>query len=79
MVRMCKHHVLMISLERVACVSKLSQGKERFVRMVWEDFYFLGRGRHVNYRYIAMMLLRQDLIIGHIYVDGGRGSGFWIF
>ena len=23
--------------------------------------------------------LRHDLIIGQFYVDGGRGSGFWIF
>ena len=44
--------------------------------MVWEDFYFLGRGRHVRYRYNAMMLLRHDLIIRQLYVDGGRGSGF---
>ena len=44
--------------------------------MVWEDFYFLGRGRHVRYRYIAMMGLRHDLIIRQLYVDGGRGSGF---
>ena len=45
--------------------------------MVWEDFYFLGRGRHVRYRYIAMMLLRHDFIIRQIYVDGGRGSVFF--
>ena len=44
--------------------------------MVWEYFYFLGRGRHVYYRYIAMMLLRHDLIIGQFNVDVGRGSGF---
>ena len=44
--------------------------------MVWEDFYFLGIGRHVYYRYIAMMGLRHDLIIGQFYIDGGRGSGF---
>ena len=45
--------------------------------MVWEDFYFLGRGRHVRYRYIAMMRLRHDSIIRQLYVDGGRESGFW--
>ena len=44
--------------------------------MVWEDFYFLGRGRHFRYRYIAMMLLRHDLIIRRLYVDGDRGSDF---
>ena len=47
--------------------------------MVWEEFYVLGRGRHVYYRYIAMMWLRHDLIIGQFYIDGGRGRAFWIF
>ena len=44
--------------------------------MVWEDFYLLGRGRHVRYRYSAMIRLRHDLIIKQLYVDGGRGSNF---
>ena len=44
--------------------------------MVWEDFYFLGRGRHVRYRYSAMVRLRHELVIGQFYIDGGRGSVF---
>ena len=44
--------------------------------MVWEDFYLLGRERHVRYRYSAMMLMRHDLIIRQLYIDDGRGSGF---
>ena len=44
--------------------------------MIWEDFYVLGRGRHVRYRYGAMMRLRHELVIRQLYIDGGRGSGF---
>ena len=55
MFRMGKHHVLVVSLERDACICYLSHVKERFVGMVWEDFYLLGRGRHFRYRYSAMM------------------------
>ena len=44
--------------------------------MFWEAFYLLGRGMHVRYRYSSIMLLRHDLIIRQIYVDGGRGSVF---
>ena len=44
--------------------------------MIWEDFYVLGRGRHVRYRHGAMMRLRHELVIRQLYIDGGRGSGF---
>ena len=44
--------------------------------MIREDFYVLGRGRYVRYRHGSMMRLRQELVIGQFYIDGGRGSGF---
>ena len=44
--------------------------------MIWEDFYVLGRGRHVRYSHSAMMRLRHELVIRQLYIDGGRGSGF---
>ena len=44
--------------------------------MIWEDFYVLGRGRHVRYRHGAMMRLRHELFIRQFYIDGVRGSGF---
>ena len=45
--------------------------------MIREDFYVLGRGRHIRYRHGAMMRLRHELVIRQLYIDGGRGSGFW--
>ena len=45
--------------------------------MIQEDFYLLGRGKHVRYRNGATMRLRHELVIGHFYIDGSRGSGFW--
>ena len=44
--------------------------------MIWEDFYVLGRGRHVGNRHSSMMRLRHNLVIGKFYIDGGRGSSF---
>ena len=44
--------------------------------MIWEDFYVLGRVRHIRYRHGAMMRLRHELVIRQLYIDGGRGSGF---
>ena len=45
--------------------------------MIWEDFYVLGRGRHVSYRNGATMRLLHELVIRQLYIDGGRGSGFF--
>ena len=44
--------------------------------MIWEDFYLLGRGRHVRYRHGDMMRLRHELVIRQLYIDGGIGNDF---
>ena len=44
--------------------------------MIWEDFYVLGRKRHVRYRQGSMMRLRHELVMRQIYIDGGGESGF---
>ena len=65
----------MVSVEDIAGVGELSQGKKRFVGMVGEDFDMFSRGRHVRNWNSSMMRLHHKIIIGQCHVDGrGRGS-----
>ena len=75
MIGMLENHLRVVSVERVAGVSELPQGKKRFVGMVGENFDMFCRGWHVGNRDSSMMRLRHKVVIGQCHVDGrGRGS-----